>query len=86
MFRKNTKHQQPALISAVRELPEKHRQRLEQSWAGLCYREFFSRAGGIVPDRTARPAAPSDSPFAAFGRCLARCLRPQPIHAQTIGC
>jgi len=43
MFRKNTQHQQPALISAVRELPEKHRQRLEQSWAGVFYRECFCR-------------------------------------------
>jgi hypothetical protein len=34
MFRKNTKHQQPALISATSELPEKQRQRLENSMAG----------------------------------------------------
>lgn len=43
MFRKNTKHQQPALISAIRDLPEKQRQSLEQSWAGTFYREFFNR-------------------------------------------
>lgn len=43
MFRKNTKHQQPALISAVSDLPEKQRKRLEQSWAGTFYREFFCR-------------------------------------------
>lgn len=43
MFKKNTKHQQPALISAVSELPEKQRSRLENSWAGIFYREFFSR-------------------------------------------
>src|SRR5450759_503029 len=43
MFRKNTKHQQPALISAASELPEKQRKRLEHSWAGPFYREFFSR-------------------------------------------
>ena len=43
MFRKNSKHQQPALISAASELPEKQRKRLENSWAGTYYREFFSR-------------------------------------------
>jgi hypothetical protein len=43
MFRKNSKHQQPALISAASELPEKQRKRLENSWAGSFYREFFSR-------------------------------------------
>mgnify|MGYP000938565747 FL=1 len=43
MFRKNTKHQQPALISAASELPEKQRKRLEKSWAHTFYTEFFSR-------------------------------------------
>lgn len=43
MFRKNTKHQQPALISAASELPEKQRKRLEKSWAGPFYQEFFCR-------------------------------------------
>jgi Transposase domain (DUF772) len=43
MFKKNTKHQQPALISAASELPEKQRTRLTNSWAGTFYREFFCR-------------------------------------------
>ncbi len=43
MFRSNKRHQQPALISNVNELPEKRRQRLEESWAGTFRREFFSR-------------------------------------------
>ena len=43
MFRKNSKHQQPALISAASELPEKQRKRLENSWADTFYHEFFSR-------------------------------------------
>ena len=43
MFRKNTKHQQPALISAISDLPEKQRKRLENSWASVFYREFFCR-------------------------------------------
>jgi hypothetical protein len=42
MFKKNIKHQQPALISAASELPEKQRKRLENSWAGTFYQEFFS--------------------------------------------
>lgn len=43
MFKKNTSHQQPALISAASELPEKQRKRLESSWANTFYHEFFSR-------------------------------------------
>lgn len=43
MFKKNTTHQQPALISAIQDLPDKQRARLEQSWAGTFYREFFCR-------------------------------------------
>jgi hypothetical protein len=43
MFKKNTKHQQPALISAASELPEKQRSRLKSSWAGTFYQEIFSR-------------------------------------------
>ena len=43
MFKKNRKHQQPALISAASELPEKQRKRLENSWAGTFYSEFFNR-------------------------------------------
>jgi hypothetical protein len=43
MFRKNPKHLQPSLISSVTTLPERQRHRLEQSWAGVFYREVFSR-------------------------------------------
>lgn len=43
MFKKNKAHQQPALISAISDLPEKQCERLKQSWAGTFYREFFSR-------------------------------------------
>ena len=43
MFRKNDSHRQPPLLSPVRILPEKQRQRLEASWAGVFYRDFFSR-------------------------------------------
>ena len=43
MFRKNTGHLQPILISQDNNLPEKHRKRLENSWAEVFYRETFSR-------------------------------------------
>jgi hypothetical protein len=63
MFRKNTKHQQPALISAASELPEKQRKRLENSWAGPFYREFFSRIDEqafavLYSDVASRPNVP----------------------------
>src|SRR5512142_740760 len=43
MDRANKRYLQPALISNVNELPEKRRQRLEESWAGTFRRELFSR-------------------------------------------
>jgi hypothetical protein len=43
MFKKNKKHLQPALISSVQQLPGNQRSRLEQSWAGVFYREVFCR-------------------------------------------
>jgi hypothetical protein len=41
MYKKNQKHLQPALLSSVNQLPERHRQRLDQSWAGTFYRDLF---------------------------------------------
>ncbi len=43
MFKKNQGHKQLAWISNVNDLPEKQRKRLEASWAGAFYREFFCR-------------------------------------------
>ena len=43
MFKKNTKHLQPALISAASELPEKQYKLLKGSWANSFYHEFFCR-------------------------------------------
>jgi hypothetical protein len=43
MFKKNTKHLQPALISAASELPEKQLRLLKGSWASTFYDEFFCR-------------------------------------------
>ena len=63
MFRTNTKHQQPALISAASELPEKQRTRLANSWAGTFYREFFCRINEqafaeLYSDLPSRPNVP----------------------------
>jgi len=63
MFKKNTKHQQPALISAASGLPEKQRKRLENSWAGTFYKEFFCRMdesafAGLYSELNSRPNVP----------------------------
>jgi hypothetical protein len=63
MFRKNSKHQQPALISAASELPEKQRKRLENSWAGTFYKEFFCRVDEqafavLYSEKASRPNVP----------------------------
>jgi hypothetical protein len=60
MFRKNKAHLQPSLISNVNQLPEGQRQRLEQSWAGVFYREVFCRIdettfGVMYADIPSRP-------------------------------
>ncbi|MCB9138437.1 MAG: transposase [Caldilineaceae bacterium] len=43
MFRENTAHQQRRLISTLDDLPAGVREMLEASWAGVFYREVFSR-------------------------------------------
>jgi hypothetical protein len=43
MFVENNQHKQLSLINSVNDLPEKHQKRLEESWAGSFYREFFCR-------------------------------------------
>lgn len=43
MFSENKQHLQAGLYSQVNQLAEKYRQRLEESWAGVFYREFFCR-------------------------------------------
>jgi hypothetical protein len=43
MFKKNKDHFQLPLTSNVDELPPKLRKRLDTSWSGVFYREFFSR-------------------------------------------
>jgi hypothetical protein len=43
MYKKNQRHMQIPLTSHVDELPENLKKRLEKSWAGVFYREFFTR-------------------------------------------
>ena len=63
MFKKNHRHLQLPLTSHVDELPEKLRKRLENSWAGVFYREFFCRLNeaafeGLYVDFPSRPNVP----------------------------
>ena len=63
MFKKNQQHLQAALISNINELPEKLRQRLDSSWAGVFRREFFMRIqeepfAVLFSDLPSRPNTP----------------------------
>ena len=63
MFKANTKHKQIAWISNVNDLPEKQRKRLEASWAGTFYTEFFNRIDErafevLYSDGPSRPNVP----------------------------
>ena len=63
MYKPNKRHLQPLLISNVNDLPEKHQHRLEQSWAGVFYREFFCRLkeepfAVLFADLPSRPNTP----------------------------
>ena len=63
MFRKHQKHLQSALMSDIDRLPQKHRQRLDGSWAGVFYREVFCRIdeeifAGLYADVPSRPNVP----------------------------
>lgn len=63
MFKKNKSHFQIPLTSNVDELPEKLRKRLDTSWSGTFYREFFSRLdetpfAKLYADIPSRPNVP----------------------------
>jgi hypothetical protein len=63
MFKKNKQHLQPVLICSVNQLPEELRERLEASWSGVFYREFFSRLDEepfavLYADMPSRPNVP----------------------------
>lgn len=63
MFKKNHRHFQLPLTSNVDELPPKLRNRLDTSWSGVFYREFFSKLdetpfGILYADCPSRPNIP----------------------------
>jgi len=63
MFRKNDKHLQIPLLSGLNELPDKLKERLEQSWAGTFYEEIFVRIdeeiyAPLYADEPSRPNIP----------------------------
>lgn len=63
MFRKNDQHRQTQLFSSIRQLPKKLLKRLENSWAGVFYREYFcrldeSKFAGLYSDEDSRPNTP----------------------------
>ena len=43
MFRKNEQHRQKSMFSSISSLPQKLQKRLEGSWAGTFYRQWFAR-------------------------------------------
>lgn len=63
MFKENLGHLQPGLMSTVNKLPEKQRDILLNSWAGVFYQEFHCRIderpfGVLYVDFPSRPNAP----------------------------
>ena len=63
MFRPNDRHLQMPIISSISQLPEAYRERLDRSWAGTFYREFFVRLDEapfavLYADKASRPNVP----------------------------
>lgn len=63
MFRKNDEHRQKPMFSTLNDLPDKQRQRLENSWAATFYHEFFCRIDEdifaiLYSDQASRPNIP----------------------------
>ena len=63
MFKENNSHKQLAWISNVKDFSEKRQKRLAESWAGVFYREFFSRIDErafavLYADMPSRPNVP----------------------------
>ncbi len=63
MFRENKKHLQPAMLSSIDALPQRQLKRLGESWAGVFYRETFSRLDEkpfavLYSDKDSRPNVP----------------------------
>jgi hypothetical protein len=65
MFKRNEQHLQRQMFSTLDTLPENERERLEQSWAGTFYREFFCRIDEdifrvLYSDVASRPNVPAN--------------------------
>jgi hypothetical protein len=63
MFRRNQKHLQMPMFSTVNSLPDAQRKCLDESWAGVFYREFFCRLDeepfkALYCDEPSRPNVP----------------------------
>lgn len=63
MFRKNTRTQQPLLLSDVNNLPVRSRKRLEESWAGTFREQIFRRIDEerfavLYSEQASRPNVP----------------------------
>jgi hypothetical protein len=63
MFKRNHEHLQREMFSTTMQLPEKRRDRLEKSWAGTFYRDFFCRIDESIfaclySDQPSRPNVP----------------------------
>jgi len=63
MFRKNETHLQMPMFSTVNALPDAQRELLDESWAGVFYREFFCRLDEkpfevLYSDEPSRPNVP----------------------------
>ncbi len=63
MYRKNKQHLQKSMFGTINSLPEKVRKRLEESWAGDFYREYFVRMDEkpfavLYSDEPSRPNIP----------------------------
>lgn len=63
MFRKNDEHLQKPMFSSLFDLPDKEKERLSRSWAGIFYKEFFCHIdedifGILYSDKASRPNIP----------------------------
>lgn len=63
MFHKNDKHLQKPMFSSLFDLPDKEKERLSRSWAGIFYKEFFCRIDEdifaiLYSDNASRPNIP----------------------------
>src|SRR5512133_3175278 len=63
MFRENNQHRQQQLLSTVDSLPAAQAKRLDESWAGVFYRECFCRLderpfGVLYSSKDSRPNVP----------------------------